>query len=64
MLAIVENKWDIKYIQILPVPTEGCSGKCWRKSEKFSQCKVSHTLKIDGIEIPDNKNIWKLFSKC
>ena len=32
MLAIVENKWDIKYIQILPVPTEGCSGKYWRRS--------------------------------
>ena len=23
MLAIIENKWDVKYIQILTVPTEG-----------------------------------------
>ena len=22
MLAIIENKWDVKYIQILTVPTE------------------------------------------
>ena len=25
MLAIIENKWDIKYIQILPAPTEGAT---------------------------------------
>ena len=23
MLAIIESKWDVKYIQILTVPTEG-----------------------------------------
>ena len=23
LLAIIENKWDTKYIQILPIPTEG-----------------------------------------
>ena len=23
MLAIIENKWDIKYVQILTVPIEG-----------------------------------------
>ena len=26
-------------------------------------CKTSHTLQIDDFEIPDNKNIAKLFSK-
>ena len=31
--------------------------------EKFIQCKISRILKIDGFEIPDNKNIGKLFSK-
>ena len=25
MLAIKENKWDIKYIKILPTPTEGAT---------------------------------------
>ena len=24
-LAITENKWDVKYIQILPAPTEGAT---------------------------------------
>ena len=23
MLALIENKWDVKFIQILPAPTEG-----------------------------------------
>ena len=32
-------------------------------TKKFSQCKTSRTLKIDGFEIPDNKIIGKLFSK-
>ena len=32
-------------------------------NEKFTQCKTSRTLKIDVFEIPDNKNIGKLFSK-
>ena len=25
MLAIIENKWDLKYIQILPAKTEGAT---------------------------------------
>ena len=65
MLAIIENKWDIKYIKILPSPK-----KVLRKiqekifiNKKFTQCKTSRTLKIDVFEIPDNKNIEKLFSK-
>ena len=32
-------------------------------NKKFSQFKTSRTLKIDVFEIPDNKNIEKLFSK-
>ena len=31
--------------------------------KKFTQCETLHTLKIDLFEIPDNKNIGKLFSK-
>ena len=27
MLAIIENKWDLKYTQILPAPTEGAMEK-------------------------------------
>ena len=32
-------------------------------NKKFTQCKTSLTLKIDAFEIPDNKNVGKLFSK-
>ena len=32
-------------------------------TKKFTQCKTSYTLKIDVFEIPDNKNIEKIFSK-
>ena len=32
-------------------------------TKKFTQYKRSRTLKIDSPEIPDNKNIGKLFSK-
>ena len=32
-------------------------------SKEFTQCKTSLTLKLDVFEIPDNKNIGKLFSK-
>ena len=30
---------------------------------KFTQCKTSHTLKIDVFKLPDNENIGKVFSK-
>ena len=65
MLVIIENKWDINFIQILPAPTD----VLWKILEKVfitkksTQCKTSRTLKLDGFEIPDNKNIGKLFSK-
>ena len=32
-------------------------------TEEFIQCKTSHTLKMDLLEIPNNKNIGKLCSK-
>ena len=32
-------------------------------TKKFTQCKTSRTLKIDAFEVPDNKNVGKLFSK-
>ena len=32
-------------------------------AKKFTQCKISCTLKIDVFKIPDNKNIGKLISK-
>ena len=32
-------------------------------TEKSTHCKTSLTLKIDAFEIPDNKNIGKVFSK-
>ena len=33
-------------------------------NKKFTQCKTSRILIIDVSEIPDNRNIGKLFSKC
>ena len=69
-LAITENKWDVKYIQILPAPTEGATENIGEDmhqkvfiTQKFTQCKASRTLRIDVFKIPDNKNIRKLFSK-
>ena len=32
-------------------------------NKEFTQCKTSPTLQVDIFEIPDNKNIGKLFSK-
>ena len=32
-------------------------------AEKFTQCKMSRTLKTDVFEMPDNEIIRKLFSK-
>ena len=32
-------------------------------TKKFTQFKTSHTLQIYGLEIPDDKNIGKLFLK-
>ena len=52
---------------MVPAPkeaaTENIGGLHFQNLKKFTQCKTSHTLKIDVFEIPDNKNIGKLFSK-
>ena len=32
-------------------------------NNKFTQCNTPRTLKIDVFELPNNKNIGKLFSK-
>ena len=53
----------MKYIQILPAQQKvqwKILGKVFI-TKKFTQCKTSCTLKIDVFEIPDNKNIGKLF---
>ena len=68
MLAIIENKWDTKCIKILPAQQK----VLWKRSsllrkafitKKFTQCKTSRIIKIEVFEIPNNKNIGKLFSK-
>ena len=61
MLAIKENKWHIKHVQIFEGATENIGEGLI--TNKFTQCKASCTLKIDVFKIPDNKNIGKLFSK-
>ena len=66
----MESKWNVKYIQILPAPTEGATennveGLNYQVfiTQNFAQYKTSRTLKIDLFKIPDNKNIGKLFAK-
>ena len=52
----------MKYIKILPTPTEVLR-KILEKvfiNKKFTHCKTSHTLEIDVFEIPDNKNVFKI----
>ena len=66
MLEIIKSKWDIKYIQILPAPTVKVLRKILEKvfiTKKFTQYKTSRSLKVHVFEVPDNKNIGKLFSK-
>ena len=51
---------------MVPAPKEAATenigeGLHFQNLKKFTQCKTSHTLKIDVFEIPDNKNIGKLF---
>ena len=65
--AAIENKWHVNYIQTLPAQIQQ---KMLRKilekvfiTKKCTQCKTSHTLKTDVFELPDNRNIGKLFSK-
>ena len=67
MSAIIENKWDINYIQTLSAQIrQKVLLKILEKvfiTKKCSQNKTSHNLKIDVFELQDNKNIGKLFSK-
>ena len=65
MSAIIENKWNIKGIQKLPVLAAGGTENIRENfiTKRFTQCKTLCTLKIDDIEILRNKNIVKLFSK-
>ena len=51
-------------------PNRKCCGKYCKRSSlegihylEICWSKTSRTLKIDLFKIPDNKNIWKLFSK-
>ena len=64
MLAILENKWDIKHIQRLPAPRESATENIEEglHYKKITQCKTC-ALKIDVFEIPDNKNIERTIFK-
>ena len=65
-MAIIENKWGIKNIFKYYLPQQKMLRKIWKSvfiTKKFTQCKISSTLKIDAFETPDNKTIGKLFSK-
>ena len=43
MLAILENKWDIKYIQALPTPREGASENIGEDlHQKGNLCSIKH----------------------
>ena len=62
MLATIENKWDLKYIQILPGPNEGATDNIGEGLHYYelTQCKTLHILKTNVFEIPDNKKIGRL----
>ena len=63
MFPIIINKWDIKYIEVLP----GAIGEGLHHNVlitmKFTHYKTSRTFKLYVFKIPDNKNIEKSFSK-
>ena len=67
MSAILENKWDISYIQTLPAEIQQ---KVLQKilenvfiTNKCTQHKTLDTLKIMHSNYQDNKKVGKLFSK-
>ena len=67
MSAIIEHKWDINYIEPLPAQIQQ---KVLRKilekvfiTQKCTQRKILHAIKIDFFELSDNINIRKLLSK-
>ena len=63
----MENRWVINHIQkLLTQAYYLFLREILEKifiTKKFTQCKTSHTLKIDVFELLDNKDIGKLFSK-
>ena len=61
-MAVIENKWGVRYIQILPAPIEGATENIG-KGFLFTPCKTSRILKIDVFKILDNKSIRKLLLK-
>ena len=65
MSAIIENKWDINHIQtLLTQAQQMLIRKILERAlitKKLTQCKTSHTLKIDVFELLDKKNMGKLF---
>ena len=66
-LSAITEKIDIKQIQILFAQVE--QKVLWKIlgntfiTKKYNQCKTPRTLKIVVFELPNNKNIGKLFSK-
>ena len=67
MSGVIENKWDINYVQTLPAQIQK---KVPRKilekvfiTKKYTLYETSHTVKTDIFELPDNKNIGTFFSK-
>ena len=64
MLAITENKWNIKLFKILPTPRETATENIGDVflNKKFTQCKTSGTLKIGVFEIPHNKNVFTIYT--
>ena len=64
MLAIIENKWGIKYIQILPAPTEVSTeniGEGLRFLEIYSMLKIF--LKNRFIQNTRKWKYWKIVFK-
>ena len=66
--ALIEQKWDRHFFQTLSAQVrQNVLRRILEKvfiTKKCTQCTSSHTIKtIDICELPDNKNIRKLFSK-
>ena len=64
MLPLLENKWNIKYIQTLPAPRASAReniGEGLHYKEIYLSKML--TLKTNIFEISDNKNIEKTIFK-
>ena len=67
--AIIEQKWDRHFIKTLSAQVrQNVLRRILEKAfitKKCTRCTWSHTVKIIDIsELPDNKNIRKVFSKA